>query len=193
MEIEISKTVTVKETINVDFPYYFKIDNGGDEYDCMCIGQILESGAVIQVSCTASHDNNCLEYGLIIENDRKDLSYYLSERYKCDSSEFYSAVSMLISEIGGIENFEVIKSAGYKSVSQLMDDIDSHKRKYNEILRHRSETLVLRADGFSKIVDMPEKFEKMYPFSQHSIKNKSDAYIGFMMAVDYFTNQAFKK
>lgn len=94
MQIEIFKTIHQKETINVEFPYYYVHDVGGDDYDSVIHGKIEKD------SCVTIHINRHYrrdEASCKIEISKRGSNFdcYFDNKYKSSGKEFLDAKKKL--------------------------------------------------------------------------------------------------
>lgn len=105
MELKIKREVEVEETINIDFPYYYKQDLLLDESDVVVYGMLEENK---RVSITVKKTSNmfsfpCLEFELDIEDvPASKMSCYMTDEYKGTEKEFFKAKELMLKAISEI-------------------------------------------------------------------------------------------
>jgi len=97
MQVEISKKVDVKETIDIELPYYYKHDLMLDCCSSVIYGKIGESLCTsIQISSTNEKD----EYELDTEvSSLKEHSCYFEDKYKSSEAEYLAAKSKMLAAV----------------------------------------------------------------------------------------------
>jgi hypothetical protein len=64
MKITIEQTITRKKTIDIDAPYFFCLDWGGDGYDCYAYGKVREHGEFFTIQYYSNHNKDTVEWKL---------------------------------------------------------------------------------------------------------------------------------
>ncbi len=97
MKIEITKNVTVKETVEIELPYYYEYDVGGDDYSCVIFGKIEENRKTT-IAVKSSFGSRA--YDLEIEDySLKSITDQFDERHKSTEGEFLDAKAEMLAAI----------------------------------------------------------------------------------------------
>jgi len=94
MRLEITRKVEQRETIEIEFPYYYKHDLMGDESDSVIYGKIEER------KCTAiqlSYRRDEKEYSIEVEErSASAFACYMTDEYKSTEAEYLAAKFKLL-------------------------------------------------------------------------------------------------
>ena len=103
MELKIKRTVEQEETINIDFPYYYKHDLLLDHSDTVIYGKIERDRYVsITVENNGLHGNP-VRFELEIKiKSAEHLSCYMTDEYKGTEKEFLDAKESMLKAISEI-------------------------------------------------------------------------------------------
>ena len=98
MEIKIVEKQYVEKIVNVDFPYYYKIEDSNSDTHVTYYGKVNQHSSV--VICVTDYYNGKLEYEISINKHRID-SYY-DEQYRSSKEEFDNVISTALEIINSI-------------------------------------------------------------------------------------------
>lgn len=96
MQLEITRTESVREVIEIEFPYYYKHDLMLDESDAVIYGKVTVSNHTsIRVSKGRS-----LEYELNLDKlPAQHYGCYMVDKYKSSESEFLAAKAEMLAAV----------------------------------------------------------------------------------------------
>jgi hypothetical protein len=100
MKLTIKRMIEKTETIDIEFPYYYKYDLLLDETDSVIYGKI-EEHQVTMIQLTFRHDGYS-SYEL--EIDKKPATHfacYMTDKYKSDENEYLQAMAKMTAAIQG--------------------------------------------------------------------------------------------
>lgn len=101
MKLEITRTIQQKETISIEFPYYYKYDPLLDEVDWVTYGKIEENlHTSIQVRNDYRHNSPSFEFE-IEDTPAARLSDWMTDEYASTEAEFLAAKEMLLKAAQG--------------------------------------------------------------------------------------------
>lgn len=100
MQIEITKQVPVQETIEIDFPYYYKHDLYPEDSESCIYGKITENKLIaIHIRSSWKYDPE-LEISIELSNTHASQhTCYLKPKYKSTEEEYLSAKTRLLNFI----------------------------------------------------------------------------------------------
>lgn len=95
MKLQIIKRVEQRQTIEIEFPYYYKNDLLLDESDCVIYGKIEEN------QHSAITIQGCYQGGIRfeLETEKKgaaSLACYMTDEYKSNETEYLAAKAKLL-------------------------------------------------------------------------------------------------
>ena len=106
MKLKITRKVDQEETIDIDFPYYYKHDLLLDKSDVVIYGMLEENRNVsITVKKTVEDmfSFSCLEFELSIESvPASRMACYMTDEHKSTKEEFFNAKELMLKSIGEI-------------------------------------------------------------------------------------------
>lgn len=97
MELKIKRKVEQEETINIDFPYYYKHDLLLDEVDVVIYGMVEEHRSV---SITIRDHDMIPQVELEIKKrPASTMSCYMTDEFKGTEKEFINAKELMLKSI----------------------------------------------------------------------------------------------
>lgn len=95
MKLEITRKIKQRETIEIEFPYYYKHDLLPDDADSVIYGKIEEK------QCTTIHVRNDYRGGMSFELEVEkrgaaSVACYMTDEYKSNETEYLAAKAKLL-------------------------------------------------------------------------------------------------
>ena len=102
MKLEVIRKIEKKETIDIEFPYYYKHDLFSDVSNAVIYGKIKENLHSSIMVCER-YDNQATEFELTIEErGAASLACYMEKEYSSNEREYLAAKSYMLEAIGNI-------------------------------------------------------------------------------------------
>ena len=101
MKLEITREVKKTETIDIEFPYYYKHDLSSDEEDVVIYGKIDEKKHT-SIKIGKRYWDQSIEFELEIEErGAASLACYMTDEHKSSETEYNAAKNKLLAAASG--------------------------------------------------------------------------------------------
>lgn len=100
MKVEITKRVETKEEIEIDLPYYYSYDCGGDDYNCDVFGKV-EDGKCTSIRINFSYRDGREAFEIEFEKmPLSSMNSQLDPKNKSTEADFLEAKAKMLSALG---------------------------------------------------------------------------------------------